>query len=1151
MTQYNLLKNAYLTTCVSGIGKNTVGYMAYGYGQYGTAGLTVVARDLVIPGGTYIAGIRVRDDWGTNYRIKIARRITDMTWDISRTVFPFYHIGGSSYQDYYLNDNRLIQIPDDGQVYAICCWFEVSGWHFGTVSPNPLIADMGNDYNGVYTFASTYSNRACFMPILANTRLISSQQRASIISEQPITVTSGNYIALESQFPQDYLVSSVEITPSPSVSGEVTCVYSASGILTYTSDGGSNTKTSYATWDMTSNTTPSGIVVSATSESSSSPGYYAYKALNQSNADYTDCWMSSVAPSVGTPQSLMVSFVSPAGKKINKYALLSRNHNDVTIRGFPNAWTLEGHLGLTTPSISGTSGWVVLDTRTYSGDPGQNTWTSYYTFNNSVAYRHYRIRITARYFSPNYTCIGELKLVEGQADSLAFNEQWRTLSLTWDGAKRSALLSPPVSMQTLRLFYYSTTSGTTGLTFKVNHVDSVMTISGADVPSGVDITRFSFSDTDPVIFNITNNSNVSAIPKVSLGYTGNYEIDRNIFISKDYPTSSGNDDAHWVGINSTGFMVPYRYDWTFGTFSGVDVYRRMLKLSDTTNTGTWYSPVIDTENNPACMYAYSLGNNNPTVEVKASDNAPPRAHFALITTENTHQNLMYKHKRIVFDDNGNVVDRVECNSPLTGNKIWRTADYTFAGKPLSYYATVNNHGTAAFLCPGIAACGDLDPTQEAANSDYWYNLCTRSLTSTSGWNYGTTITGMNWSPTKTVLYTRTFPLENSNGFFATTILTDRVIADSYKVYVYLSYYDGATTRLSCPIVTIKDYVFGPDDYYDIQYDYANNGWWIYLGGEIQQIYKADVGSLNSVKTFTGGNAAQGNITAKDYDFSGYLYSLDSDYNFKKLVEIPNNEFSGFWAFTASGIYLYEEDYTFGTAVLNQRCELNYSSINTTSFSELHCGSCDSLGNLWAVDIQQDRLVRVNINRVLKGIEQPIDYDNTVDGILGVVPHPTDSTAYVLISDSQDNPGLDVLRMVSAGQSVGALGKLLCEIPGFCSAPYKYGVHFTGRVYSGVHPVSSGDTMWGTGTGEWKPYLLGQPLPRGRYKQLKITFSRSSTSVTSPHLQHIRIPDPLQLEPIDRLQKLPIAIKTTLDKTKTTGDYSAELRIWWGNEEYYG
>lgn len=122
---------------------------------------------------------------------------------------------------------------------------------------------------------------------------------------------------------------------------------------------------------MTSNTAPSGIV----SASSTSTTSAEYKAFNKVTTDY---WQSGGSSAV--PSWLRYDFSEP--KVIVRYSIL----NDTVSLTAPKSWTFEG-------SNDGTN-WTVLDTRTnFTGF--QNNIVSYFDANNTVAYRYYRLYVTA------------------------------------------------------------------------------------------------------------------------------------------------------------------------------------------------------------------------------------------------------------------------------------------------------------------------------------------------------------------------------------------------------------------------------------------------------------------------------------------------------------------------------------------------------------------------------------------------------------------------------------------------------------------------------------------------------------------------------------------------------------------------------------
>jgi hypothetical protein len=179
-------------------------------------------------------------------------------------------------------------------------------------------------------------------------------------------------------------------------------------------DGANNASTSYATPVMTALGTPGPFVVSA---SSTLTTYYAYKAFDQA-ATGGVAWLSNTLPTSGSPQSVMIDFGADNSVVINKYALQCADEGAESNRRFPKDFKLQGSNAAVT--VSSDTGWVDLETaHTNVADPGQNTWSSYWTFVNNQPYRYYRLRITATNgSSQDYTNVTNLKLVAA-ANSLA------------------------------------------------------------------------------------------------------------------------------------------------------------------------------------------------------------------------------------------------------------------------------------------------------------------------------------------------------------------------------------------------------------------------------------------------------------------------------------------------------------------------------------------------------------------------------------------------------------------------------------------------------------------------------------------------------------------------------------------------------------
>jgi hypothetical protein len=1152
---YNIVNDLFYNTCTSGIQQgglwsNRIIPSSYPDGGDGGSSLSnytyIDTRFNVIP-NSFIVGVKLRCSITENVIIKIAGTFDYSHWSLS-DVISISHIGQSPFVSYYFPPFR---VPNIYPNYFISL-YAANGQKLITSNfpgGNGSLYYKGSNQIG-NTLSWIKSDRLDYLDIQVYTSSIVEIPSSHSKLILPAVLTSGSYIGLEFQSQSEIQCSDIIIDTSPTPSGLLKIDYAKFTGDKLSSDGQFNNNTGYATPKMTYHDEPAGYYASASSEVA---GYWPYEAFTQTNINESDCWKSTNTQMSGTaPQCLMFTF-SGTGKAINRYQILSRNHSSPYDRGFPITWALQATNDTRAVAYSD-SYWITLDTRSNVSEPGQNAWTSIFNFDNAQSYRSYRLRITDRYSSGTlgfyHVSIGELKLIE--ADQVYSYPTFAWYPGDWlntSGIKHSISFNPPLGLDRFRVFWGNSASlsaTVSGISVLVKGTDEINL-------SGVSPTfRYTFTDSGPLLLDVTNTSSGSAFPRINLQYTGNYEVDRNVFISSDYATECSGDTSTWRGLDYGGMMIPENRDWTLGTLSGTTVYRKGLQLSDTMNSGTWISPVFEIGYNPLRLYTYPTGDHYPKIEVKSADTRPAEAIFSIITTENTHEKLMYKHKRIVLDSNGYVVSRVECNSPQVGNKVWRMATYTFAGQPLNYYGAMNSRGTASFLAPGYTTCGDIDPAQEALDPLKWYNLNVCKLDDTSLWNTGISVSGFEWGPTKSVLYTKTFPLENSEGVFfaAISTSTDQELPEKVRTRVNMGFYNHERVMSAFPIISCYGNILQPEDYYDVVEDYANNGWWVYLGGSISRIYKADVGSFNTIRAFGVGDL-KNDTPEDDDDYYGYLYYLDIEPDYKHIVSIPNPNFSGFWAFTSSGICLFKEEYTNEVPSLDNVRQIYSSTIISDPFTELHQGSCDSNGNLWLVDIGSERLVRVNLQRTINLSDpNPIDYDNNISGIINVFPHPTNELAYVLCSASIENPDQDTIQMVSAGQSPGANSQFVCAVPGFLSSPYKRCVNFTGTTFNDYYRVRSSDSTWGLGAGEWCTINNADMLPRGKYTQFKLTLSRTTLLDTTPIVQRLRLPFPVTLEPLDPLQTRQVAIKTVFNRAKTFGIFNTNLLVWWFDEEFY-
>jgi hypothetical protein len=141
------------------------------------------------------------------------------------------------------------------------------------------------------------------------------------------------------------------------------------------------------TAQMTSNTTPSGIVT-ASSFFVFGTSYDPFRAFDRGSND----WITSTGNLTG-----WIAYEFPSVKTVKKYIMTPATTGSPT--SVPRDWTFEGWTG---------SVWVVLDTVT--GNSG--TATVARNISNTTPYIKYRINITANNGSTNYTGITELFLLE-------------------------------------------------------------------------------------------------------------------------------------------------------------------------------------------------------------------------------------------------------------------------------------------------------------------------------------------------------------------------------------------------------------------------------------------------------------------------------------------------------------------------------------------------------------------------------------------------------------------------------------------------------------------------------------------------------------------------------------------------------------------
>jgi hypothetical protein len=966
-----------------------------------------------------------------------------------------------------------------------------------------------------------------------NSLLASSQIYGVTEGINSLTVTSGYYIGISADFGMDIVCKEARVYASQVSSGVALFHYKEFLMNQWVSHGDYNYNTGYSTPIMYTDDYPEPYVCSGTTSWDAS--HSAYKAFTQTNTNSSDCWLSGQGAGGLVPQSLMFYFPYP--KVINKYMIQSRNISTAVDRHFPKDFILQGNT-VESPSISIDSHWEALDTRTGISDPGQALWSSYFKFSNAKAYHYYRLKITAS--SSTRASIAELKLVEAnRAESVPLSV-WYQRTMTYSGGIYTYTFDPPQGVEQVKFFL-----GTKSSILTVSGIELICDAGPVSVSGNLSTTYFdsyTFTPTtlDPITLTIKNLMGSLAQPNVLVRYTGNYEVDRNILVSPDYTYSYSKSSATWYNLDY-GWSVPENDSFERGVFINTRMDQRAVILEDGTVSGSWKSPVVDTANKMSAIYVYTQG--NAGVSVRASDTPPPEANFLVVTTDNSAEELMYNHKRIYLDSAGDTIGSGECNPPLVGNKIWRVAPESWADSYLQYYGAINELGTVAVVFPGYTNCGDTSPEQEWTNPNYWYpyNIC--KVNDSTKWNEGITVSGLSYGPTILVSFTKTFSVPISDSFFCFIVVSDTV---KEVTTINLSFLDHEyKTRGTFPIISFTG-VIAPEDKIDVAFDASNNNWWVYV---YPTLYKVDVGSINNTRTFGEWNPQTQEMLPDSLE--GYIWSLPVSEVWKKIISIPSPDFSYFWAFTDTYIYLYEERYSEGAPELVLHHTINAGVQVETEFSELHCGSCDEDGNLWVLDLDQERVMRINFKKALNQDARAVEYENQVAGVLSLWAHPTNGTCYLFISDEPEHSHEDIIRMVHVSQRWGSQGKYVCSVPGFYSQPYPYGVQFTGKVFNNGIKVQDSNSVWGTSSDSiaWQEYGgRGRLLPRGRYKQIKIELVRDDIFQSSPRLQKIRMPKPLVLNYLGKNEEAKVAIKTTFNNASVYGDWDAKLNIWWIDED---
>lgn len=209
---------------------------------------------------------------------------------------------------------------------------------------------------------------------------------------------------------------------------------------------------------MTSNTTPSPYVVSASTEYHPT-NYPAWKAFNHVNNAELNQWIAQSTITTGW----LKYYFGGEYKIVTSYSMFS--YTDAYKTYLPKNWTFQGS--------NDDSSWTTLDTRSNIVWEGFQTQT--FSFSNSTGYKYYRINVTANGGAPQGLVIWELEMFGSSIQTYSHNASDLTATQTSDTSPRQLLSSGTYSGYPMYNAF--------------NHTNTALWISSTGVPVwlGVDL----------------------------------------------------------------------------------------------------------------------------------------------------------------------------------------------------------------------------------------------------------------------------------------------------------------------------------------------------------------------------------------------------------------------------------------------------------------------------------------------------------------------------------------------------------------------------------------------------------------------------------------------------------------------------------------
>jgi hypothetical protein len=775
---------------------------------------------------------------------------------------------------------------------------------------------------------------------------------------------------------------------------------------------------------------------------------------------------------------------------------------------------------------------------------------------------------------------------------------WSYYCPVWSGGKFSWVFPSASGVVNVRIYIVNTLSGTSDFYNKIGWIEGIQLLNyGGEIdfgPTGSGVSNLDL----PTIYNrydhiqiYNNNTNSEyADARVLPRYSNNYHLDRIVKLSGD-----GNVWSHLdIGLN-----LPEDKPFELGEFQNTEIsFDGYVQLVPTATSGTWTSPIIeilDPSSNAAYIYCQNVNSTESyvnkdfqsvmnVVEVRSSFTKQTHSFLATAVYTDPLDGKQLPWKMVAFDSDGSPSSWQR--NPGVHSYLSRGTDLSKQGSNAYNLLAPRRYWSYTTRAPLWQFYGFMDSQRYAGAT---LGLENHNADWTSDGYYHDTYTGEPtgvWRAEDWYTYYSVFPGDLS-------MVGGSHVADSANLHIYprtnpfaipifskpLRYTMRTEGGVSKPAAHVVDVVMRPSPFYE----------------RFEENYFSDsVFHLRNLYTFVGAANTPESNTEIDYIYSflgkseyllsdnirvgacldnqsnsfgywvHYAYSTESDSYYETLLvtdDVVQKTFSnirhrfnyivegspgapqGFWGIEEQCVYWIE--YTGNSLV--ERFAIPADETGR-GFKLLTFANIDGSNNLWFVDLATERVVRVNFANLEQGLS-PVDYVRVVPGAVSVYPDPYDGSAYVYIIRDPQFPTSDCIKIVHVGDYDYTLPETVCAVPG-CPIIDSYNINLYGRsTYpTGHFDILPQDPLWTAGGLPWQRYSAGSPtLPKGHYKQLRVTLLRQDIESVSPQIQYIRIPVPALLNKIPWKGYRDIFIDTLPHQDEVNlpaGDYTLDLLVWW-------